>query len=85
MTISNEKWFEIWYSEGQITLPTHLLVVVFDKNSEEIRILDPFKGYQESFRSKNYDEICSWLWEDEYILVEGRTYTDDLEFYRNQQ
>ncbi len=78
MSIYENKWFEIWYSEGSDIIPTHLLLVISEgKSSNEILIIDQFKNNEIVFRSNNYDEICSWLWEDEYHLVNGREFLDD--------
>ena len=78
MTIYDDKWFEIWYSEGSEVLPTYLLIVTTNSNkSGEILVIDPSKNNAVVFRGKNYEDVCSWLWEDDFHLVEGRVFPDD--------
>jgi hypothetical protein len=78
MAIYDDKWFEFWYSDGEDVVPYHFLIVVSNtKNAGEIIVLDPFKNNEVVFRGKNYKEICAWLTEDEYQLIEGRTFPDD--------
>lgn len=78
MAIYDDKWFEIWYSDGVETIPTHILLVVSDKRHlGKIRVVDPFKDNKIVFEGKNYEEVCSWLWEDEYHLMNGREFPDD--------
>ena len=75
--IENNKWFEIWYSDGFDVIPTYLLLVVSDGKTDQIMIVDPIKNNEVKFSHDNYDEICAWLWEDEYQLVTGREVPDD--------
>ena len=78
MATYDDEWFEIWFSEGLEVIPRYLLIVACDtKNSGDFLIIDPFKNNEVIFRDKDYEKICSWLWEDEYSLVEGRIFPDD--------
>lgn len=76
--ISEDKWFEFWYSEGEDVLPTYTLAITPDPNkSGDILVLDPQKNYLEVFRGKNYDEARYYVTEDDYELMEGRMFPDD--------
>jgi len=77
MAIYDDKWFEFWYSEGNV-LPTYFLIVTPDeKEKGKIIVIDPLKNNEIVFRGKDYEEVCSWLSEDEFLLVEGRMFDDD--------
>ncbi len=71
------KWFEIWYSDGVDVLPTYLLMVTVEPLSKNIVGIDPLKSNAVVFRAAKYEEVCSWLSEDEYDLVDGRQFPDD--------
>jgi len=77
MSIYDDRWFELWYAEGEAVIPTHIFIISFDVKSDEIIVIDPFKGNNVVFRNKEYDAVCSWLASDEYELVEGRVFPDD--------
>ncbi len=78
MAISDDKWFEIWYSEGVEVIPYYLLIVTTDeKDRGKIIVIDPLKSNQVVYRGKDYEEVCHWLSEDEYEQVEGRMFPDD--------
>ena len=77
MAIYDDKWFEVWYSEGKDVIPNYLLIVTFDKRSEEVIVLDPSNSNKSAFRAKNYEDVRSWLSADEFELVEGRVFPDD--------
>ena len=77
MAIYDDEWFEVWHT-GEEVLPVYILLVVSDKrNIGKIRIIDPFKNNEVVYEGKSYEEVCSWLWEDEYHLVNGREFPDD--------
>lgn len=77
MAIYDDQWFEVWYSEGTEYQPHYLLLVSPNpKNKKEIIIYDLIKNNEIIYRSKNYEEISNWLNEDEFQLVEGRTFPD---------
>lgn len=77
MAIYDDEWFEIWYT-GEEVLPVYILFVVsYRKNIGTISVIDPYKNNKTVYIGKSYEEVCSWLWEDEYHLVEGRVFRDD--------
>ena len=44
MAIYDDKWFEIWYSEGVEVIPNYLLIVTTDeKDRGKIIVIDPQK------------------------------------------
>ncbi len=79
MATYEDKWFEIWYSEGGGEIaPVHLLVVTPDpQKPSQILILDPFEKNKVVFHAKDYDAATDWLGEDEYTLAEGRQFPAD--------
>ena len=78
MATYDDRWFEIWYSAGVEVIPSYLLIVTTDeKDRGKIIVIDPQKGNEVCFRGKDYDEVCTWLWDDEYAQVEGRMFPDD--------
>jgi hypothetical protein len=78
MATSEDKWFEIWFSEGEDVIPTHLVLVMPDPmQPEQVLVLDPFEGYKTVYRGRNYEDVHDWLREDEYSLVRGRVLPDD--------
>ena len=78
MATYEDKWFEIWFTEGQDIVPTYLLLVMPDpKDPHQVLILDPFVKYQTVYRAQTYEEAQTWLLEDEYSLVDGRIFPDD--------
>ncbi len=78
MAIHDDKWFECWFVDGQDMAPYYFLIVVSDpQKHEEFIVLDPLKSNEIVFHAKTYEEICKWLTEDEYQLIEGRMFPDD--------
>jgi hypothetical protein len=78
MAIYDDQWFEIWYSDGESYEPYYLLLVMPNpQNKGEIIVSDREKNNEIIFRSNNYEEVRNWLSEDEFELVEGRTFPDD--------
>ena len=76
MSTFKNKWFEVWYSQGENLLPTWLLVVIPDKNGR-ISVCDPRKNNDVVYSANTYEEVTDWLVEDEYSLVDGRIFPDD--------
>ena len=77
MAIYEDEWFEIWYT-GENRLPVYILYVVSDKkNIGKLRVVDPAKDNQVVYEASTYEDVCSWLWEDEYHLAEGRQFPED--------
>jgi hypothetical protein len=81
MATFDDRWFEIWYSEGHTEfqwIPNYLLIVTTDeKEKGQIIVIDPQRGHAICFRGKDYEEVCAWLWADEFHLTEGRIFPDD--------
>lgn len=78
MSTSEERWFEVWYSQGEDVLPTWLLIVTADpSNPGLVLVYDPLEGYRIVHQGDNYQNTCLWLGEDEYELVDGRVFPDD--------
>jgi len=76
--IYDDKWFEIWFSEGTDVVPYHLLIVTPDPgNTSLITVLDPKENYKVVHQGESYENTVLWLKEDEYSLVEGREFPDD--------
>ena len=78
MGTSEDRWFEVWYSQGEDLLPTWLLVVVPD-NTEHGRVLvcDPRDNNKVVYSAETHEDATEWLVEDEYSLVDGRVFPDD--------
>lgn len=78
MSISEDRWFEVWYSQGEDVLPTWLLIVTPDPaNSALVLVRDPLEGNRIVHQGDNYQDTCLWLGEDEYELVDGRVFLQD--------
>jgi hypothetical protein len=78
MATYENKWFEVWYSDGEDIIPTHLLIVISDpKQANKILIVDPSENHRVVFEAKDYDAATDWLVEDEYSLAGGRQFPDD--------
>ncbi|MBK7706059.1 MAG: hypothetical protein IPJ30_09830 [Acidobacteria bacterium] len=74
----DDKWFEVWYSDGEEVLPTYILIVAASVNEwQGIRVVDPLKRNEVVFVGSTYDEVCTFLWDDEFHLIEGRIFPDD--------
>ena len=78
MSISDDKWFEIWFSQGIDIMPACLYVVIPDRKRQGyVVVIDPRKNNEVVFEGKNYEETETWLLEDEFLLVRGREFPDD--------
>ena len=77
MATSKDRWFEIWFSQGEDLLPTWLLVVIPDKSTSQVLIHDPLSNNKLVYRAASYDDAANWLAEDEYEPVDGRMFPDD--------
>jgi hypothetical protein len=83
MATHDDKWFEIWYSQGDVVTPTYLLIVTPNPtNTDKILILDPFMNNQIVFDPIDYEAACQWLRENEYHPVKGREVRDDRSAYK---
>jgi hypothetical protein len=78
MSTSEDKWFEVWFTEGHDVIPTYLLIVTPDpKQLDLVLVLDPYEKNGVVHQGQNYDDTRLWLSEDEYYLVDGRVFPDD--------
>ncbi|HKO98276.1 MAG TPA: hypothetical protein VJU86_14860 [Pyrinomonadaceae bacterium] len=78
MSNSEDRWFEVWFDQGEDVLPTYLLIVIPDPaNPGLVVVCDPFENNRIVHSGQNYDDTCIWLAEDEYDPVVGRTFPDD--------
>ncbi len=78
MSISDDRWFEVWFSEGEDVAPAYVLIVTPDKKKPgQVVVLDPQKEYKIVDQDKKYDDTRLWLLEDEFSLVDGRVFPDD--------
>lgn len=77
MSVSTDRWFEVWFDEGEHTLPTWLLIVIPDPaHPGLVQVYDPFEK-RVVHQGETYEDTCIWLAEDEYSLVNGRVFPDD--------
>jgi len=78
MSTSEDRWFEVWYSQGEDLLPTCLLVVIPDKaHRERVLVCDPQNNNKVVYSAVSYEQATDWLVEDEYSLIDGRIFPDD--------
>ena len=78
MAIYDDKWFEVWYSDGVDVTPTYLLIVTSNPDkSGHIVIVDPLEKNKIVFEAADYETATDWLLEDEYHLTDGRQFPDD--------
>ncbi len=69
----DDRWFEVWYSDGEEVLPTYLLIVAASINEwKGISVLDPLKRNEVIFVGATYDEVRAFLWDDDFQLIDGR-------------
>lgn len=77
MATRDDEWFEIWYT-GADAIPVYLLLVTSNRTQfSGIRVVDPLKNSVVIYTAETYEEICTWLWSDDYHLVNGRQFPDD--------
>ena len=78
MGTHEDRWFEVWFTQGEDLLPTWLLVVIPDVLApNQVLIHDPLSNNKLVYRASSYDDAVNWLCEDEYELVRGRIFPDD--------
>lgn len=79
MSTPKDRWFEVWFDPGSDILPAYLLIVTPDPaNPGGVLVCDPSKNNRVVYEGANYERTCIWLSEDEYELVEGRMFVDDI-------
>ncbi|OJW24686.1 MAG: hypothetical protein BGO49_06510 [Planctomycetales bacterium 71-10] len=71
----SQDWYEIWVDEG-LDLPYVLVVLPDATRSGGVQIVDPKEGNKVVFRSHDYDEVRSWLLEDEYAIIGERVFRE---------
>ncbi|HKB64259.1 MAG TPA: hypothetical protein VKC61_00285 [Pyrinomonadaceae bacterium] len=76
---SDDRWFEIWFSEGGGHLRPQWLYVVTPDTTRRgcVLVYDPQESYRVIYEGLNYEEACQELVEDEFRPVEGRMFPDD--------
>jgi hypothetical protein len=73
MSNSGNDWFEVW-SEDQSPRPPYLLIVRPNPSSPlRFQVLDPIQANSVVFESEDYEAVRTYLLEDEFGLVRGRT------------
>lgn len=78
----DDKWFEVWYSDGVEVLPGYILLVAESVSEwQGIRVLDPLKQNEIVFVGSTYEEVCAFLWEDEFYQVDGRIFPEHDSYF----
>jgi len=78
MSTSEDRWFEVWFSEGVDIRPYYLLVVVPDTARPGYFVVsDPQQNNRIVYEARDYETVRLWLNEDDYNVVEGRMFPDD--------
>ena len=72
--INNWQFIELWVDP--IVFPPRILMLIADKNGN-CCIYDTTTNYQAKFVSASYDEAHSWLLEDDYERVDGRSLAEE--------
>lgn len=78
MSTSEDRWFEVWFDQGEDAVPSWILIVTPDKtNPGFVIVSDPQENYRVIHSGQDYEDTRLWLQEDEYSLVDGRVFPDD--------
>ena len=78
MAIYDDKWFEVWYSDGTDVAPTYLYIAMPDPTERgRVLILDPIEKNKVVYKALDYEDAMQWLREDDFSLVDGRQFPDD--------
>lgn len=78
MSTSEDRWFEVWFDQGEDAVPAWILIVSPDRiNPGLVIVSDPQENYRIIHSGQDYEATSLWLQEDEYRLVDGRVFTDD--------
>ncbi len=72
--INQWDFLELWI-DPIVFPPTILMVVKIENN--QFNIYDIAQNNQVIFSSSNYEEVHSWLTEDEYEKVDGRLWAEE--------
>jgi hypothetical protein len=73
--INNWQFLELWIDP--IIFPPRILMLIGD-SSGFFRVYDPAQQYKSIFSSNTYDEVHSWLLEDEYERVDCRVLAEEV-------
>src|SRR4030095_3878552 len=81
LTALNEPGYEVWSREAisectDRKLP-YLLIVLYEKGENPLKILDPQKKHEEILAADNYLEIVDYLREEDYSRLERCLRVDD--------
>jgi hypothetical protein len=78
LSFKEDKWFEVWFAEGEDVGPSYLLILISDTtNPGKVVVIDPQEGYKIIRNGHSYEATRLWLLEDEFSLVEGRMFPND--------
>ncbi len=78
MATYEDKWFEVWFTEGTDIVPSWLLIMTPDKdNPQHVVVIDPLEKFKVVNHGRTYEDACDWLLEDEFSQVKGREFPDD--------
>lgn len=79
MSTSEDRWFEIWFSEGGGHLRPQWLYIVTPDEAKRGYVLgyDPQENFRIVYEGQNYEDTRQELLEDEFSLAQGRMFPDD--------
>jgi hypothetical protein len=78
LSFKEDKWFEVWFAEGEDAGPSYLLILKPDPSTPgKAIVIDPQEGYRTIRSGQSYEDMRLWLLEDEFSLVEGRKFSED--------
>jgi hypothetical protein len=69
-----DEWFEVWWDWS--SRPPYLLTLFGGAAVDRFDVYDPKEGVL-VHTARTYQEATSWLSEDEYTMIEGRTTAGD--------
>jgi hypothetical protein len=72
---NNWQFIELWIDT--IIFPPRILMLIGD-NEGKYQVYDPAQQYKSIFSSNNYDDVNSWLLEDEYERVDGKILANEF-------
>jgi hypothetical protein len=79
LNFKEDKWFEVWFAEGEDGSPSYLLILKPDTTTPgKVMVIDPHEGNKIIRSGQDYEETRLWLLEDEFSLVEGREFSQGV-------
>jgi hypothetical protein len=79
LNFKEDKWFEVWFAEGEDGSPSYLLILKPDTTTPgKVMVIDPQEGNKIIRSGQDYEETRLWLLEDEFSLVEGREFSQGV-------